>query len=491
MQIMIFSMLAFLFVVKPAWALELVKVATLPKGFSEFDAPLPVGDADHDGWQELYFAQTRPPFSLNIWEHWGQNSYQPVLIGEGTHPVALGDPDQDGMSDLLCAWNPPGGAFLLESLSSQEFPSEMVWYESIGGFLGIRGYFRDIDKDGNQEMWIVPNDPDQIEVWENRGDNKYSQIALITHPRMNPAVLAFGDFDQDGWEEIVTATVENLIFVWENRGDNIYDLVWNFEFSALDSLMVSGARDLDGDGISEFLITGRTTTFDHRIVIFECIGDNTYEPVWEVQGEGMAYRIHVVVGDIDGDGVEEFAVAIPGVIQLYEAFGDNDFRLIGEVPYPPFKTGYGGSAITLADLNENGIDELIVLAPDAKHTLIYELADIQPPVLIQAFYPKLYEIQAGKKLKVRFELLNRTEESKTISAWIEIYKGKGEGGPKGKPISTKYILKDELLSPQIPRLVEEFKIKMPQETGNYTVQLKVGGYPEEVIDTRWFTVKVK
>ena len=493
-------MLAFLFFVKSAWAIELVKIATLPKGCGGW-YQRPVGDADHDGWQELYFYQTKSPFPLNIWEHWGENSYQPVLIEEGSAPDALGDPDQDGLSDLLCQWGPR--AFLLESKSPTRFPSRTVWEESLGGFPGIRGYFRDIDKDGNQEMWIVPNDPDQIEVWENRGDNEYKEAALLTYYTMNPETLAFGDFDGDGLTEIVVGESQSLIHIWENTGDDTYELTRMYQFPDSGPEIVTSANDLDGDGRPEFLTGGRMSPYSgfpitsgHVVTVFEAIGDNTYEPIWETRGPEEVTRIHVVVGDIDGDGLEEFAIAISGwiywsgFIRFYKAFGDNDFRLVGELPYPNFEDSYAGIAITLADLNENGIDEVIVLAPDGKHTLIYELADIQPPVLIQAFYTKLYEIVVGKTLKGEIEILNLSGEEKNIDAWLEVYKGKGEGGPKGKRISRKRILRQALLLPEVP-LGLEFKLHLPLETGNYTVQLKVGTYPDTVIDTRWFTVKVK
>ena len=489
-------MLAFLFMAWPALALELVKVATLPKGFSEYEETLSIGDLDHDGWLELYFQQTRSPFPLNIWEHWGQNSYQLVDFGQECVPAEVGDLDGDGLGELLCQW--AGRAFLLESRTSTSFPSRTVWEESVGAFPGIRGYFQDADQDGKQEMWIVPNDPEQIEVWENRGDNEYTRVALLTdYYSMYPDTLAFGDFDGDGLTEIVVGESSSLIHIWENTGDDTYELTRMYQFPDSGPEMVTSAKDLDGDGKPEFLTGGRMSpytgfpvTWGHVVTVFEAIGDNTYEPIWETRGPEEAFRIHVIVGDIDGDGLDEFAVAIPGVIQLYKAFGDNAFRLIGEVSYPSFKFGYGGSAITLADLNENGIDELIVLAPDARHTLIYELADIQPPVLIQAFYTKLYEIVVDKTLKGEIEILNLSGEEKNIDAWLEVYKGKGEGGPKGKRISRKRILRQALLLPEVP-LGLEFKLHLPLETGNYTVQLKVGTYPDTVIDTRWFTVKVK
>jgi hypothetical protein len=177
---------------------DLLRIATIPKGHVQFSEGLPVSDADHAGRREVYFTQSKPPFSGNIWEHWGSNSCQ------------------DGLSDLLCAWGPQ--AFLLESLTPAKFPSETVWAEPLGGFPGMRSFFVDADRDGQQEMWIVPNSPNQIEVWETWGDSAYVRVSLLAEPLLDPNTLAFGDFDGDGATEIVAAGALYGLFVWENAG---------------------------------------------------------------------------------------------------------------------------------------------------------------------------------------------------------------------------------------------------------------------------------
>ncbi|RMF92048.1 MAG: VCBS repeat-containing protein [Nitrospinota bacterium] len=476
-------LIGFLLLGLPVWAFNLVRIATIPRGHINF-YQLPVGDLNHNGWQELVFEQSLKPFSTNVWEHWGANSYQPVQVSqEGCSPAAVGDPDQDGRSDLLCQWK--GRALLLESRTPTTLPHRVVWEEPVGGFPGIRGYFVDTDQDHQQEMWIVPNTPNMIEIWESWGDNTYEPVALLSHPLMNPTTLAFGDFDGDNQTEIVVGTVEGLLFVWENSGNDAWELVWSHAFPLnQDAGIVAAAHDLDGDGRAEFLVGGRRLdTFEHVVTIFEQTGDNTYAPVWQLQGDGSFVRTSVRVGDVDGDEQEEFAVAIPGAIQLYKATGDNSFSLIGEVPCTD------GHAFQLADLNGNGVAELISNAPGGEHLSLYEWATLHPPVLIPAFFPLRYRIRPRLPLPVWLELFNQSEVTQTIDAWVSIYQGIGRGGPQGSPLRQQQLFTQKFLSPQT-YFHRWAVLRIPGRPGRYTLQLQIGTFPDQPLDTKWFTIWV-
>ena len=476
--------LAAILFARPVAAVDLVRIATIPRGESQWGDGLPIGDADHDGRNEVYFEQSVPPFSLNGWEGWGSSSLQPVMHYQGCHPAAVGDPDQDGLTDALCQWG--GLAFLLESETPTTFPSRIVWGEPLGGFPGINGYFHDADQDGRQEMWIVRGDTEVIEVWENRGNDSYEIVTVLGQPNLNPGTLAFGDFDGDGATEIVVGGALNSLFLWEATGDDLYTFTWTFGFADTFVLVVTSALDLDGDQKSEFLVGGETLASDHRVSVFEARGNNTYEPVWEAVGDGSQVFTYVVVGDVDGDGLEEFAAAVPGAIQLYEAVGDNDFSLIGQVPFRDTN-----NAIDLADLNGNGVDELIFNGDfdlDGPIRIdLYELADIQPPVLIPSWYPSSYQAPPGGLLAVQLELFNRTDLVQPQDLWLEVYQGRGEGGPQG-PLLRQKLLRSQAPLPSRQTVGRELTLRVPPQSGEYTYQVKAGTFPAQVTDTRWFTI---
>ena len=62
--------------------------------------------------------------------------------------------------------------------------------------------------------------------------------------------------------------------------------------------------DFDGDGQTEFAVAD----LDGDLAVFEARGDNTYVPTWQEASDRYASRPKMAVGDFDGDGRPEFVV---------------------------------------------------------------------------------------------------------------------------------------------------------------------------------------
>lgn len=68
------------------------------------------------------------------------------------------------------------------------------------------------------------------------------------------------------------------------------------------------------------------------------------------------------VGDVDGDGQDEFVLASPYEVRIYRRF-DSRYQKIGQVALPH---RYAIHSVTMADLNNNGRQEIYLSAADAK-----------------------------------------------------------------------------------------------------------------------------
>jgi len=68
------------------------------------------------------------------------------------------------------------------------------------------------------------------------------------------------------------------------------------------------------------------------------------------------------VGDVDADGQDEFVLASPYEVRIYRRF-DNRYQKIGQLDLPH---RYAIHSVTMADLNNNGRQEIYLSAADAK-----------------------------------------------------------------------------------------------------------------------------
>ncbi len=78
----------------------------------------------------------------------------------------------------------------------------------------------------------------------------------------------------------------------------------------------------------------------------------------------------------------------------------------------------------------------------------------------------------------------------TVDVWLEVYQGDGQGGPQGSLLQQKLVASQQGLPPK-KSIKRKQSIPLPAQLGTYTVQLKVGTFPDQVTDTRWFSVGVR
>ena len=121
---------------------------------------------------------------------------------------------------------------------------------------------------------------------------------------------------------------------------------------------------------------------------------------------------------------------------------------------------------------------------------IYELADIQPPVLIPAFYPSKYRPQQGEALTINAELLTGRMLSRPWTCGSSFTRATGKEALRDRFSSRSSSPASGNFQPK-KSIKRKQSLPLPVPPGVYTVQLKVGTFPDQVTDTRWFSVGVR
>ncbi|NPV14865.1 T9SS type A sorting domain-containing protein [candidate division WOR-3 bacterium] len=355
-------------------------------------------DTDHNGFNEIIF---RTRFLWQIYEHFPFNNYQQVYADTGAYPYPPGietgnfEPydvgflDQDGFTDLVGPniRNANDSLYnvvtIQESPDSSSYPESLSWWYKITPDLTVLSnpfyITNDLDDDTKKEILAgVPNLQIGAGIWENVANN---QNELVWHRASEDGFsFAYGDFDEDGHKEFVTAGLGSLgrVFIYENTGDNQYELVRVDTVRIPNGSDVFSGQDVDGDGKPEFLVGFAWYLggpFDFYLYMWEATGNNSYERtlidrITDVECSDLRSKC----GDIDGDGVEEVVWSIGAKVMVYSATGNNQFQQVWL-----WRNDHGGqyphSMVNIYDMNGNGYNEIVVSGENK--TSIFEVEAVR------------------------------------------------------------------------------------------------------------------
>jgi hypothetical protein len=352
-----------------AWGqgVTLRQLQEFPDGYGSSVA----ADADHDGRWEVHGSRYVPPNTgdYDVLERSALNGWS--LVSRQANAVSVhdgGDSDQDGHFEIL-RLSLANGLEVLESIDPSSFPSQLVYTNpNIGFFQTPARFADDLDGDGRREILYTFSNPRPcVVILENTGDNAYAEVARpeFSTTGASPGYVTSGDFDGDGWGDILVGDNVGNLFVIESRGDDAYELVWQWDLlTPYNTKWVVALGDADGDGRGEF---AAITIAPYRVWVFECIGDDQYLPVWVRSFSALNY---LTSGDLDGDGRKEMIVGAGFPIQLWKAVADDTWEMLWQA------TAGGRTAphTLIADLNNNGFGEVFFTCchPDLDRSYLME-----------------------------------------------------------------------------------------------------------------------
>lgn len=177
--------------------------------------------------------------------------------------------------------------------------------------------------------------------------------------------FSIGDFDMDGFADLVCGTMRGNVYIVENQGDNQYTNSWQGMVETYNAYYHTWTHDIDKNGMPEFWVMGDATFGgipETRITIFETNGNNSYQAVGCIYLIGIFswWADNLQTIDIDNDGTDEVAVCIDGNFLILKFNGKLNHQSFG-VYYIKQASGgevYGGSI--MADLLNNGEIEILI-----------------------------------------------------------------------------------------------------------------------------------
>jgi enediyne biosynthesis protein E4 len=403
-----------------------------------------VFDYDGDGRQDIFFVQSgrlpgftssTPPRSA-LFRNLGGGRFQDVTVSAGLGgPDRYGfgctaaDVDGDGDRDLYVTYYGPN--VLYRNNGDGTF-TDVTEHAGVGCPLwSTSAAFADADGDGDLDLYVAnyvdfrlennlycgenrpgyrtvchpknfDSQPDRLYL--NRGDGTFedaSTRAGIVDRTGKGLGVVWGDYDDDGDEDIYVANDDTPNFLWRNRGDGTFEEVGMLAGVALseDGLPQAGMgtdmADYDNDGRLDLFVTNLAEETNE---LYHNEGGGSFSDRTFVSGLGPPSILKLGFGtfffDPDNDGNPDLFVANGHIIDnialysdtitfemeadLYRGDGHGRFERVTPGPGEPFLKRYVGRGAVPFDYDDDG-DEDIVLTQNDRPAVLMKNLGTNPP----------------------------------------------------------------------------------------------------------------
>jgi Bacterial Ig-like domain (group 3)/FG-GAP-like repeat len=335
-----------------------------------------VADFDGDGLADIIVPDYR--FSFAYLPGYGDGTFRAALdyyspvpggFSAGGTTIASGDFNGDGYPDFVVGNvgynNPSGGSGIGITVFLSNPDGSLnagVNYGTGGSYQGVA--VADIDGDGHLDIAAVNQSNNGVQIFHGAGDGTFSDGLFYSTGGTNASTIVAGDFNKDGHPDLAVANSNsNNVSVLMNDATGHFQAAVTYSTGGANQAIA--AADVNGDGILDLVVT----EFNPGVVaVLLGNGDGTFQ-LKPTSSFGFNYLGNLSLGDLDGDGKLDLAVAVAdGVITpqgLAVAKGNGDGTFAAPVLY----------STTLQNLNLNqpipGDVKIVDLNGDGKLDLVY------------------------------------------------------------------------------------------------------------------------
>lgn len=219
----------------------------------------------------------------------------------------------------------------------------------------------DFNGDGIPDLAVADLSDGKVYVQYGDGSGNFPNAAPGSpyHVGGAPTAITVADFNGDGYLDFAVSSQTGPVFVWLGSMSGSFSAAPNSPFTAGNSPSAIATGDFNGDGIPDLVVTNSASN-NLTLLQGDGTGNFTAFSSSPFSGAGISYPNAVVVGDFNGDGIADLAIAnINGAdVSVLLGNGSGGFTA---APGNPFSVGNSPYGLAIADFNLDGKPDLVVV----------------------------------------------------------------------------------------------------------------------------------